>query len=556
MAESHLVERGESDVPFDSLVYLPEGYSESDQSWPVLLFLHGGGESGRNLESVKRHGPPALREAGEDLPFLLVAPQNPDSRGFWKEDDLVQLLDFVEDRYRVDTDKVYLTGMSRGAYGAWRLAAENSERFAAMAVVCGAAPAPYAGWLGDLPIWVFHGEADPVIPVDESLRMVKAIEAEGGNVRLTTYPGVDHDAWTQTYLNKELYAWLLEHDLSQRSMVFPDETWKKVSPREQGVDNAALASALAVLESYCGKDGLSQTMVIRNGRVLFEGDSITKAHNIYSSTKSFTSTILGLLIEDGKCRLDTLAAEFEPLLGAAYGEIELKHFASMTSGYSARGKSRWGDASEDWSHTPYKPAEPLFSPGEAYAYWDEAMMMFGRVLTRIADEDLASYFNRKVGEEIGFGDWDWWSDTRLKDGPIIRNGCTGISMNAQQLARMGHLFLNEGRWKGKQLVPTWWVREASRSQVASEIPTADTDRSNVVGAGRYGYNWWVRGEGDDMPDTPEGTYYMSGLHNNMCFVVPEWDMVVVRMGEDGNPEEGKRFVYNAFFRELSKAIID
>lgn len=554
--EVNRIERAESGVPFDSLVYLPEGYDENEKTWPMLLFLHGGGESGRVLDNVKRHGPPALREAGVDLPFIVVAPQNPDSKGFWKEDELVRLLDYADEQYRVDEDRVYLTGLSRGAYGAWRLAIENSGRFAAMVAISGAAPAPYAGWLGDLPIWVFHGEDDSVIPVEESIRMVDSIRSEGGNAKLTIYPEVGHDAWTQTFENEELYTWLLEHDLSNRNMVYPSEKWVSSRPEDQGVNAAGLAAALDVLKGYCGEDELSQTLLVRNGRVLYSGDSITESHNIYSSTKSFTSTILGLLIEDGKCRLDSLAAEFEPLLESEYGSVELSHFTSMTSGYSARGKSRWGDDSEDWSETPYKVAKPLFEPGEAYAYWDEAMMMFGRVLTKVAGEDLADYFDRKVGNEIGLGEWDWWSDTELEGGTTIRNGCTGISINAKQLARMGHLFLNEGRWKGKQLVPVWWVREATRSQVPVDLPVGETDRSNVIGSGRYGYNWWVRGEGDDMSDTPEGTYYMSGLHNNMCFVVPQWNMVIVRMGEDGNPEEGKRFVYNAFFKELSRAIDD
>ena len=98
-----------------------------------------------------------------------------------------------------------------------------------------------------------------------------------------------------------------------------------------------------------------------------------------------------------------------------------------------------------------------------------------------------------------------------------------------------------------------WVDLASAVQVSAKTPIGPTDRANVLGNGRYGFNWWVRGGVGDMPDTPPGTFYMSGLHNNMCFVVPEWDMIIVRRGEDGNPPAGKRFAYNAFFRALGAA---
>ena len=141
---------------------------------------------------------------------------------------------------------------------------------------------------------------------------------------------------------------------------------------------------------------------------------------------------------------------------------------------------------------------------------------------------------------------------------LIRFGGTGIKMNALQLARFGLLFLNEGRWDDAQLVPAEWVRQATSPQVPSEIPVADTDRARTRGSGVYGFNWWVNGitpEGKRfLPHAPPRTYYASGLNNNMLFVVPEWDLVFVRMGVDGNPPEGKPAVYDEFFRELAKAI--
>ncbi len=536
-------------------LFLPDGYEEKGtESFPFLLFLHGGGESGQAFEKISHAGPFVQIREGVKLPFIVVAPQLPEPLGFWDESEISLFLDQLEDQLRIDSDRVYLTGLSRGGYGVWRVALENPNRFAAMVTISGVAPSPYAGWLRDLPTRIYHGELDQVVPVGESRRMVSEIQRRGGNAELIVYPEAKHDAWTQTYANLEIYDWLLSNDLSQRKMVFPGEEWAIATPQEQGIDHGKMMAALKVLESYCGEDGLRQAMLIRNGRVVFSGDNIERSHNIYSSTKSFTSTVLGLLVEEGKCRLDSKAADFEPLLQQQYPEVTLRQFATMTSGYSAVGKSRWNEASEDWSKTPFHVAQPLFEPGTAYAYWDEAMMMFGRVLTRVAGENLYDYFDRKVAQRIGLGEWRWWSEERFEDGTPMVNGCTGIALNASQLARMGHLFLNEGNWKGKQVVPNSWVRVARESQVSGLLPIADTDRADVVGSGLYGFNWWVRGGEGDMEGTPAKTYYMSGFNNNMCFVIPEWDMVFVRMGEDGNPEEGKRFVYNEFFAALSEAM--
>lgn len=336
----------------------------------------------------------------------------------------------------------------------------------------------------------------------------------------------------------------------------PAISWSTSSPAAEGLDEAAFSAALKVLKDYSGTDGLSEAFIVRHGKVVFAGTNTNHSHNIYSCTKSLTSTVLGLLIADGKCTLATRAANWEPALAALYPDVTLRDFATMTSGYSAAGHSRWNEDSEDWSMTPYEPIAPCFAPGTAYAYWDEAMMMFGRVLTKIAGEDLKSYLDDRLMSPIGIApdDWDWWYDTELPDGTPIRNGCTGIALTAEQLARVGLLFLHDGVWNGKRVLPAGWVNLATATQVPSELPIGATDRANVLGNGRYGFNWWVRGDVGDMEDTPHGTYYMSGLHNNMCFVVPEWNMVIVRRGEDGNPPEGKRFVYNAFFRALGSAI--
>ncbi len=197
-------------VKLDYLLYLPKGYDESDKKWPLMLFLHGAGESGNDLSKVKMHGPPKKIAAGEDYPFIIVSPQSP-GRG-WDPQTLNALLDDIIANYRVDEDRVYLTGLSMGGFGTWSLAAAHPDRFAAIAPICGGGDPRNASKLKDLPIWVFHGGKDPVVPLEASQRMVDALKDQGNDVKFTVYPEAGHDSWTETYDNPEFYEWLLSHE--------------------------------------------------------------------------------------------------------------------------------------------------------------------------------------------------------------------------------------------------------------------------------------------------------------------------------------------------------
>ena len=194
------------------LLFLPEGYGEKDKRWPLILFLHGAGERGEDLNKVKVHGPPKIVEKKKDFPFIVVSPQCPKDV-WWNEkvEVLINLLDEIEARYNVDTERVYLTGLSMGGYGTWALGSKYPERFAAVAPICGGGLRFMAFGLTDMPIWVFHGAKDKVVPVEESKEMVKMIKARGGKAKLTVYPEAGHDSWTETYNNPKLYDWFLKH---------------------------------------------------------------------------------------------------------------------------------------------------------------------------------------------------------------------------------------------------------------------------------------------------------------------------------------------------------
>lgn len=202
------------------LLFLPQGYSaNSKTTWPLILFLHGAGERGDDIWLAAKHGPPKEVTEHPDFPFILVTPQCPQDQ-VWSDDVLMALLDEVIANCRVDTNRVYLTGLSMGGYATWNLGLRHPERFAAIAPVCGGgdvlplvlAKGRKLEALQSLGVWAFHGAKDPVVPVQESQRMIEVLKRYGAtDLKLTIYPEAQHDAWTETYQNPELYKWFLHH---------------------------------------------------------------------------------------------------------------------------------------------------------------------------------------------------------------------------------------------------------------------------------------------------------------------------------------------------------
>jgi len=201
-------------VNLNYLLYLPNDYSSSKQNFPLILFLHGAGERGDDLELVKIHGIPKIVEQGQDFPFIAISPQCPIDKWWvdpWLIEALNALLDQTIANYRVDESRVYLTGLSMGGFGTWYLSMAYPEKFAAIAPICGGGMPWMAFRIKDVPVWAFHGAIDPVVPVQRSEEIVEALKKIGGNVKFTVYPETGHDSWTETYNNPELYKWFLEH---------------------------------------------------------------------------------------------------------------------------------------------------------------------------------------------------------------------------------------------------------------------------------------------------------------------------------------------------------
>jgi len=207
----------------DYLLFLPRDYdANSGKRWPLILFLHGAGERGADVWRAATHGPTKYIAQHPEFPFILAVPVCPAGK-IWSHEVLLGILDDVTAKNAVDTNRVYLTGLSMGGFGSWSLALQYPERFAAVAPICGGEGAlsmllslgdsTKSSALKSLPIWAFHGGKDPVVPLAESERMVAMLKKAGvTDVKLTVYPEAQHDSWTETYNNPELYAWFLAHE--------------------------------------------------------------------------------------------------------------------------------------------------------------------------------------------------------------------------------------------------------------------------------------------------------------------------------------------------------
>lgn len=212
------------------LIHVPEGAAPAD-GWPMLLFLHGAGERGKNLEKVKVHGPPKLIDKFPELKkSVVVSPQCP--RGsWWVSKTLMALVKEVLSSHgkKINDQRIYVTGLSMGGYGSWDLISKNRDFFAAAAPICGGGSIerlkrilkikgaePFdiddLTRVKDMPIWAFHGSNDDVVPQRESEVLIGALKEAGNkNVKFTSYKGVGHDSWTRTYNNPEFYKWLYSH---------------------------------------------------------------------------------------------------------------------------------------------------------------------------------------------------------------------------------------------------------------------------------------------------------------------------------------------------------
>ncbi|WP_199100928.1 prolyl oligopeptidase family serine peptidase [Dyella sp. ASV21] len=222
---------------FPYQVFVPRDWSP-ERAWPVVLFLHGSGERGRDNQAQLSQGlPPWLKQHGEDFPAVVVAPQAPDDT-IWDgapERAALAALEASIQTYHGDRERLYLTGLSMGGYGAWQLAVDHPRLFAAAVVICGGVRAPsdmrelavhgvpaggdpyawVASRVAPMPVWIFHGAADDVVSPEDSRAMYAALRTTHSDVRFTLFPGVNHGSWVPAYASPALWPWVFSHRLAR-----------------------------------------------------------------------------------------------------------------------------------------------------------------------------------------------------------------------------------------------------------------------------------------------------------------------------------------------------
>jgi CubicO group peptidase (beta-lactamase class C family) len=323
-------------------------------------------------------------------------------------------------------------------------------------------------------------------------------------------------------------------------------------------------------------------VIVRDGYMIWKGPGIDTRHELYSCTKIFTSTVMGVLITKGLIKAEDPAVNFFPGLAEgndgqeAYKQIRFCDFATMMAGYNSISADCWDLHEKEKFDESYActrlftiPGRPKYSPRSFWRYNDQDVHMLGFILTKIAGRSLEQTFKDEVADKIGMSNLDW-SDYGHRDGIFFNNPAgtpnndTAITMNEVQggiwttpreFARLGLLYLNKGKWGNCQILDSSFVQKAISNQVPVSLPFINMDLT-----GRYGFYWWTNGIRKDStrawPSAPPRTAAAHGESMNFCFVIPEWNMVIIRMSpglKDPIPAHGDTFL-EGFFKILKEGI--
>ncbi len=209
--------RGFVEEGYDFWLYLPPSYDKAEEL-PVVMFLHGKSLSGDSLEMVLRYGCINAVMRGRAIDAIVVAPQ---AQQAWEPDRVMALYDWVDDHYKVDTNRFYVLGMSMGGYGTLDVAAAYPERVAAAMAMCGGASGKELCGLTTLPLWIIHGTADELVPVYCSDRVVDSIRSCGDTTRMIYHrlEGVNHKRLARVFYLNQTYEWLFSHSLKDKDRI-------------------------------------------------------------------------------------------------------------------------------------------------------------------------------------------------------------------------------------------------------------------------------------------------------------------------------------------------
>jgi CubicO group peptidase (beta-lactamase class C family) len=332
--------------------------------------------------------------------------------------------------------------------------------------------------------------------------------------------------------------------------------WEVARPENIGMNAARLNEAITAFENASPHDKAEKLIIVHDGELVHAGPQSHIAQGAYSITKTFLSTVFGLLYDDGKFQPDLPVADALPELKPVFETATFGQFLSMTSGYMAVDDDRPVNAYVHGpTRTPFWPAiRAQSAPGTTYSYWDSAPTLLALAGTRLAGEPLVDLFHRRIGEVVGIDiEWGAW----LYDGLRV-NGGSGNHYGAVQitpfdLAKLGEIYRLDGVWQGTRILSETWCQMATKVQAPAELKQIGTA---FQGRGCYGYFWWVQGKKPDgtlkWPGLETHVFSAAGLNNNDLFVLPEHRLTVLRMGHD---EDTGFQISDATYAALLKDVI-
>ena len=316
-------------------------------------------------------------------------------------------------------------------------------------------------------------------------------------------------------LHASLTLALLIAPAHARTSALAQSALPRSTPEAQGISSAAIQAFVQAADS--GIDGMNSVMIVRHGRVVAEGwwapyDARTP-HVLYSLSKSFTSTAVGMAVAEGKLSVDDEVLKFFPEEAPANPSANLramrvKDLLRMVTGHQTEpalfGQVDSSMRSATWVKRFF--AHPVaFKPGTHFLYNSPATYMLSAIVQKVTGQTVADYLQPRLFEPLGIERPTW---VRSPEG--INAGAYGLSVRTEDIAKFGQLYLQRGRWKGKQLIPAAWVDEATARQTSNgSSPRSDWDQG-------YGYQFWQSRHG----------YRGDGAFGQYMLIVPEVDAVV------------------------------
>jgi CubicO group peptidase (beta-lactamase class C family) len=338
----------------------------------------------------------------------------------------------------------------------------------------------------------------------------------------------------------------------QPESVFPDRQWATAAPAQVGMDEAKLRQA----RDYA-LTGEGSGFIVRHGKVVMTWGDQRRRYDLKSTTKALGVTALGLAIADGKVKLDDRAIDRHPTIGLLpednnadddrRGRITLLHLATQTAGFDKPGGYN----------------KLLFEPGARWFYSDAGPNWLAECLTLAYRRDLRDLLFERVFTPIGISPDDLaWRDNayrpKLIDGIPRREFGSGISADVDAMARIGYLYLREGRWRDRQLLPKSFVDQA-RTTVpgVAGLPPYDPKNEHGDASGHYGLLWWNNADGT-LANVPRDAYWSWGLYDSLTVVIPSLDLVVARAGKSWkrDPGAGHYDVLKPFFEPIVASVRD